>query len=259
MLAFRQEQSDPDRFYRLIATDTVRLVGEFGDLSGSRVIDVGSGPGDLAEAFRDAGAWTIAADVDFGEMHCRERDLELAVVADGSTLPFRDATFDAAVSSNVLEHVSNPLDLVREMARIVRPGGLVFVNFTAWFSPWGGHETAPWHYLGGERALRRYVRVHGAPPKNCFGSTLFPLRVNEFMRDIRRLDTLEVIDAFPRYFPRWTRGLLKIPGVREVATWNLAVALRRPLVAPSHSEQARSSVASTCESGRDAPLPSCVE
>ena len=46
--------------------------------------------------------------------------------------------------------------MIDEMVRVTRPGGTVFVSFTPWWSPWGGHETAPWHYLGGEYARRRY-------------------------------------------------------------------------------------------------------
>ena len=55
--------------------------------------------------------------------------------------------------------------------------GIVFVAFTNWLSPWGGHETSPWHYLGGERAARRYQRRHGEPPKNRYGRSLYPVSV----------------------------------------------------------------------------------
>lgn len=227
VLAFRHEQSDPDHFYRLLAADTVALVGQFCRLQDSVVVDVGSGPGDLAEAFRAAGARAFALDVDFEEMHCRQRSLTSAVVADAATMPFPDGSFDVACSSNVLEHVFDPISVVRDMGRIVRPGGLVFANYTLWLSPWGGHETSPWHYLGGERAMRRFERVHGQPPKNRFGETMFGLGVNPFLRDVKKLPGLELLDAFPRYLPRWTRPVLRVPGVREVLTWNLAVALRR--------------------------------
>jgi hypothetical protein len=41
-----------------------------------------------------------------------------------------------------------------------------------------------------------------------------------------RSDT-QVIDAVPRYYPRWCKALLWVPVLREVATWNLLVILRR--------------------------------
>jgi SAM-dependent methyltransferase len=149
------------------------------------------------------------------------------VVADGRRLPLPDGSMDLGCTSNVLEHVTEPMDLVRDLVRVVRPGGIVFVNFTIWLSPFGGHETAPWHLLGAERAVRRYTAKNGKPPKNRFGETLFRLGVGEFLRDVRRLDGVDIVDAFPRYLPRWTRPVVKVPGIRELATLNLAVVLAK--------------------------------
>jgi len=233
LLAFRDEQRDPDRFYRLLAADTVAVVGEAlwrhrgRSLEAAAVVDVGSGPGDLAEAFRQAGAEAVAVDVDFDEMHVRPRALEQAVVADGVRLPFADGTFDLACASNVLEHVPDPLSLVTELARVTRPTGLVFVNYTMWLSPWGGHETSPWHYLGGATAVRRYERRTGASPKNRFGSSLFPMPGYRFVRQLAQQPTVSVLDWFPRYLPRWARRVATIPVLGDVVGWNLAVVLER--------------------------------
>ena len=57
---------------------------------------------------------------------------------------------------------------------MTRPGGLVYLSYTVWLAPWGGHESAPFHYLGGNYALRRYIRRHGRKPKNVYGETMFP-------------------------------------------------------------------------------------
>ena len=70
---------------------------------------------------------------------------------------------DVCYSSNVLEHVPDPERMLEEMVRVVRPGGLVFCSYTLWLSPWGGHETSPWHYLGGHCAARRYTAPARAP------------------------------------------------------------------------------------------------
>jgi SAM-dependent methyltransferase/uncharacterized protein YbaR (Trm112 family) len=48
------------------------------------------------------------------------------VVADASTIPFRDHTFDIALNLVVLEHVPDPGLSIREMGRILKPGGLAF-------------------------------------------------------------------------------------------------------------------------------------
>jgi arabinofuranan 3-O-arabinosyltransferase len=142
-------------------------------------------------------------------------------------LPVPDGIADVTFSSNVLEHVPEPARFLDEMVRVTRPGGVIYVSFTAWYSPWGGHETAPWHYLGGERAARRYQRHHGRAPSNRFGSSLFACHVGPTLRLARRHPGVEVLDALPRYYPDWMRWIVEVPVVREVATWNLLLVLRR--------------------------------
>jgi hypothetical protein len=130
-------------------------------------------------------------------------------------------------SSNVLEHVSDPWRMADEMLRVSKPGGLVFISYTVWFGPWGGHETSPWHFLGGRRARRRYARKHGHEPKNKYGESLFKVTTGAGMRWARHQDRAEVLDLIPRYNPSWSRWLLRVPLVREVVTWNLVIVLRK--------------------------------
>jgi SAM-dependent methyltransferase len=142
-------------------------------------------------------------------------------------LPFRDGSVDLCYSSNVLEHVPDPWRMADEMLRVTRPGGIAFISYTVWYGPWGGHETAPWHYLGGRRARQRYAARHGHEPKNRYGESLFPVTVRAGLEWARRQTAGEVVDVLPRYHPRWARGILRVPGLREVATWNLALVVRK--------------------------------
>jgi SAM-dependent methyltransferase len=142
-------------------------------------------------------------------------------------LPFADGAFDVSHSSNVLEHVTDPRAFFDEMLRVVRPGGTMFLAFTNWLSPFGGHETSPWHYLGGERAAIHYERKLGYAPTNRFGTSLFRLDISDVLPWARDNQNAELIDIFPRYYPAWTKHMVAIPGVREVTTWNLALVLRR--------------------------------
>jgi arabinofuranan 3-O-arabinosyltransferase len=147
----------------------------------------------------------------------------------GTALPVRSGAVDVCYSSNVLEHVSTPEAMLEEMLRVTRPGGTMFVSFTPWLSPWGGHETAPWHYLGGERARRRYVRRMGREPKNRYRHTLFPIsaaRAMRWARKARREGRVEIVAALPRYHPRWACWVARLPLFREVLTWNFTLILR---------------------------------
>ena len=224
---FQVEQTDPDRFYGALAADSVAQLAAFVDLSEALVLDVGGGPGYFRTAFAAAGARYVAVDSDLAEIGARGGPGPGSVLGSGLALPVRDDAIDVCYSSNVLEHVPEPWTMAEEMTRVTRPGGIVFLSFTSWWGPWGGHETAPWHFLGGHRAARRYERRNGRPPKNRFGESLFQVSVADALRWARSTPRAELLAAFPRYHPWWARGVVRVPGVREIATWNLALVLRR--------------------------------
>ncbi len=224
---FRTQYEDADGFYTMLADDTVALVREYDTLAGKRVVDVGGGRGYFAQAFRRAGAESVFIEPFWDEMSEKGRKLGYGLIGDGMRLPFADASFDISHSSNVIEHVTDPQGFVDEMIRVICPGGVMFLAFTNWFSPFGGHETSPWHYFGGERAAIRYERKTGHGPKNRYGSSLFRLDISDVLSWVRHRSDTELIDSFPRYYPRWTRPLIAVPGIREFATWNLVIVLRR--------------------------------
>jgi SAM-dependent methyltransferase len=152
------------------------------------------------------------------------------VRASGLRLPLADASLDLAYSSNVLEHVPDPEAMVREMLRVTKPGGTVLISWTPWLSPWGGHETAPWHYLGGRYAADRYAARHGHRPKNDFGRSLFACSIGRISRWVRTAEAagdLHVVAMLPRYHPSWARWLVRVPGLREVVSWNAVLVLVR--------------------------------
>jgi SAM-dependent methyltransferase len=225
--AFRTQFEDPDAFYSLLASDTIELLRRYDSLEDKHILDIGGGPGYLAERFRKEGARSSFVEPIWEEMTEPGRRLGYGMVGDGCQLPVLDASFDISCSSNVIEHVLTPEAFLGEMVRVVRPGGTIFLAFTNWLSPFGGHETSPWHYAGGERAARRYERKFGYPPKNRFGKSLFRLSITDVMRLVREQADAELLDAFPRYYPVWTKPLVRLRGVREVLTWNLVVVLKR--------------------------------
>ena len=226
---FRLEQTQPDVFYSALAADSVCQLARYTDLSGRVLVDVGGGPGYFADAFRAAGATYLSLDSDVGEMslHGRRPDVGTSVIGSGVRLPFASQSVDVCYSSNVLEHVALPWRMADEMVRVTRPGGVVYLSYTNWLSPHGGHETGAWHYLGGGYARDRYTRRHGRAPKNSFGSTLFPVTVGEAFRWARGQPDAELIEVVPRYHPRWARHIVRVPALREIAAWNVVVVMRR--------------------------------
>jgi len=221
---FLAEQTDPEAFYAHLAEDAVRQVAEHDGLAGRTVVDVGGGGGWFTAAFRARGAHCYLFEPDPAELR---HPAAGTVVADGYWLPVRDAGADVTFSSNVLEHVPDPMGLIEEMIRVTRPGGLVYLSFCNWYSPWGGHEMSPWHYLGAGYARRRYIRRRGRLPKHESGVNLFAVHVGPTLRALRARPDVSIVAARPRYYPRWCAFLVRLPGLREVATWNLMLIMRR--------------------------------
>lgn len=105
---------------------------------GDRLIDIGCGEGRHCHGVQLlTEAQAIGVDLDEASLAlARERGAALAGkgppaefhFADASALPFGDASFDAAICSEVLEHVPDMAALVGEAARVLKPGGIYAVT-----------------------------------------------------------------------------------------------------------------------------------
>lgn len=103
---------------------------------GDEVLDCATGTGDLALAFREAvgpGGYVLGTDfcramIDQAPEKARERNLEVDFeVADAMDLPYKADRFDIASIAFGIRNVDDPVVALREMARVVRPGGRVVV------------------------------------------------------------------------------------------------------------------------------------
>lgn len=106
------------------------------------VLDFGAGTGNLSLKFLARGCRVTAADVSARSLDvlaalARDRGGVATTVLDGEQLPFPDASFDVVATYSVLHHIPDYLLSVREMARVVKPGGLLFIDHETNDAAWG--------------------------------------------------------------------------------------------------------------------------
>lgn len=156
-----------------------------GDLAGRLVLDAGCGGGLVAKGLAEVGAVVVGLDQSPSSLQVARR--AVGAVAGGrfhaaggqlERLPFADGAFDAVVAADVLEHVPDLPAVVRELSRVLAPGGSLAydtINRTvwAWFTAlWGAERllglmprgTHDWRLLIRPEELDRLLRGAGLVP-----------------------------------------------------------------------------------------------
>jgi len=140
---------------------------------GNRVLDYGCGAGQIVQRMREKGIDAIGCDVFYGGNF--ERSLEgiaenvrpFVRQMQNGLIPFDDASFDVVVTNQVLEHVSD-LDLsLREIARVLKPGGQLLALFpdrTVWREGHCGIPFLHWFEKGS------HMRVYYAAVLRALGA-----------------------------------------------------------------------------------------
>jgi SAM-dependent methyltransferase len=118
---------------------------------GMRLLDCGCGPGGITLGLADAVAPGEVVGIDLWPSYVETATSTAAErgvtnvsyrLGDVYELDFPDASFDAVFSANVLEHLSDPLKALKEMRRVLRPGGVIGVWDPDWTTLWATPPSA---------------------------------------------------------------------------------------------------------------------
>lgn len=193
---------------------------------GWRVVDLGAGPGVFAGALAARGCRPTLVDFAPSMLEwARGRLGDIAdayVQADVAAVPLADGAFDAACIVQVLEYVEDPVAVLREAARLVRPGGVVLAADTDWDTmafnladrelgrrvtrawastkadPWAGRRLGGWLTAAGLAPERHRAVVLSSTVRD--GDTFIEHNWPHFRRLIERRGLLgaEELDRFER-------------------------------------------------------------
>ncbi len=127
---FVKDWMKKDKNAKAFFNDFVRDVG---DPHGKKILDVGFGNGIMAGEFIKAGAivYGLETEKDLVKMSGHSN----LYLYDGRKFPFDKDIFDYVYSTSVLEHMSHPRDVIKEVGRTLKPGGKFYLSFPNKYAP----------------------------------------------------------------------------------------------------------------------------
>jgi SAM-dependent methyltransferase len=158
-------------------------------IKGKKILDVGCGKGGIMTACAMRGADVSGFDVDLEEIEFARswaESLNLSdkisiEMGDGENIPFADNTFDLIICSYVLEHVKNPEKVIREISRVLKPGGFCCASIPNPIFPREGHYKIFWIPFLPKALGRRYLELKGFNP-DFFVKNVYYLSVSRAVR-----------------------------------------------------------------------------
>lgn len=142
-----------------------------------RILDYGCGTGGNISAYASFGA-VVGIEPDAAAIRLAHvRGQAHYCRSSGTYLPFRHATFDAVLASDVLEHIDDDLQAVSEIARVLKPGGIAVISVPAHQWLFSRHDVALHHFRRYSKAgLRELLEDGGVSIRRIsyWNATLFP-------------------------------------------------------------------------------------
>ena len=201
--------------------EVLRSIGQLGANSG-RLLDIGAGRGEMLKAATARGWKAVGLEPASGfARFAREYSGAEVIEARLEERPFEENSFDVVTLGAVLEHVFNPVEVLREINRVLRPGGILWLDVP--------NEAGAFYRMG-----NLYQRLRGRdwvvnlsptfPPYHVFGFTRKSVRslaklTGFHVARLKTYATTAVIDTrespvspFLRPVVRWVLGLSELIG-----------------------------------------------
>jgi SAM-dependent methyltransferase len=263
----RRSEYDYARFEYLRSAKIIAAIERGGLEIQGRVLDNGCGPGGTALSLAEESGFVVGLDLD---ARFRGTAIRLAgekgitnvafVQADGSRLPFPDASFDLVLSHSVIEHVVEAERYLRECFRVLREGGGLYLSTQPYLSLTGCHLPrlkipVPVHLLLGRRAALAVFRFlarcapwtlrdpresntwillaeQGTPIPDSLAQRVTVKRIlgwSEAAGFQRRREDLHLTGFFRRFVPGpLRRALARTPWTQDVMIGHIECVLTKP-------------------------------
>jgi SAM-dependent methyltransferase len=204
-------------------------------ISQGLTLDIGCGFGGYTTALQEAGSRAVGLDLDL----VRISGLPVKITGDARNMPFPTGSFSLVICSSLIEHILDPLNLLVEIDRILKSKGYLYLSFPPFYSPAGGHQFAPFHYLGERLAIsifrrrkkftkhewvEQYISFSPTSYTTSFGSWgLYPRTISGVKRELKKLPW-NLMECSVRFSPANTTVL---PILGEFLTWHVQFLIQK--------------------------------
>ena len=204
---------------------------------GAKILDVGCGVGQVVHSLFEAGFAAHGVEVSEENLAFARQYPGNFQLYNGHTLPFPDHAMDSIGSFNVLEHVENPIGLLDEITRVLRPGGRIVISSPNFLRVLGWRDYHP-HMRGlaqkwrNARTILRHLKSYRSNPSDVVFETMPPIQRENFQPDDDAIIATSSIDlrrylrsrhytnirvsCVDRPLPGWLEGLLDLTPLRYV-------------------------------------------
>jgi ubiquinone/menaquinone biosynthesis C-methylase UbiE len=221
-------------------------VMEFAGHDGEKILEIGGGMGTDHAQFAKHGGIMHDLDLSSGHLRLAQRNFELRGLSgtfrhgDGETIPFPDNTFDLVYSNGVIHHTPNTAAVVKEIYRVLKPGGRCIIMVYAenslhyWrnlFTAIGLAQGALESMSMGE-IMSRSVEIseHGSKP---LVKVYTARRLRKLFKEFQGI-TVQKRQLIDEEMPRWLKRWMSVETAGRLMGWNLVLKARKPGGWPAH-------------------------
>jgi SAM-dependent methyltransferase len=218
---------DDEAFYVLQAKASIEWLEKQGVelTSKTEVLDLGCGHGIFGDELMKRGCQVTFAD---------EQNFLWPKLKSCRFLPVnldRDdyaslGNYDLVILSNVFEHLAKPDNFIERCPQLLKPKGHLYLSWTNWYSPFGGHDFAPLHYLGPRFGRWLKFKLTGKWSYHVPNAGLYVTYIGRTLRTIRNNPLIKIKKMAARYYPEFS-FILWIPILREFLAWNCALLITK--------------------------------
>jgi SAM-dependent methyltransferase len=218
---------DDELFYITQAKDSIAWLEKQGVFltSKTEVLDLGCGHGIFGDELMKKGCKVTFADEHNYLWPKLKSSTYISINLDRDDYA-RLGQYDLVICSNVFEHLAKQDYFIAQCSQLLKPNGKLYLSWTNWFSPFGGHDFAPFHYFGARFGRWIHYKLKGKWSAHVPGAGLYVTHIGSTLKKIHKSSSLHVDKMAARYYSEFS-FLLKIPIIREFVAWNCALLISK--------------------------------